>query len=86
MVMNVQELKWAQETFKTGHFWTPDNKDLWNVNYADLLSMEFTHPKIRKAIQSRTQSQVFPYAEMAVKAHGRLPNFDGERGQLLMSC
>lgn len=79
--MNEVELRWIQETFKAGHFWNPDNKNLWNVKYSDIPNLTFSDLRVVKAVQSRTIFQVYPYAELVAKAHGRAPNFDGERGE-----
>jgi hypothetical protein len=84
-MMNELDLKRAQETFKAGHFWNPDNEDLWNVKYSDIPNLNFNDLRVVKAIQSRTIFQVYPYAELVAKAHGRAPNFDGELGPAVIA-
>jgi len=53
--MDKQQLRWVQETFKTGHFWNPDSKNLWNIKYEDLGLLAFDSEHVRRAIESRTR-------------------------------
>jgi len=50
--MDKQQLRWVQETFKTGHFWNPDSKNLWNIKYEDLGLLAFDSEHVRRAIES----------------------------------
>ena len=72
-MLTEQQLKHVQETWRTGH-------GPYDVAYKDLVKLDITDNRLQAAFSSRSRWQVSELAPATLKAHGRLPIFDGIYG------
>jgi len=66
--------------YEFGHFWSPENTDGPNVHAEDLKNLTAADPVVIRALMSLSKMDPARYTEEVLKAHGRLPDFDGELG------
>lgn len=71
--------------WETGHFWSPENPDGWNVRSGDLSRLTARDSAVIAAFRSYAKSDATRYTQQVLEAHGRTPWFDGELGPALQA-
>jgi hypothetical protein len=69
-----------RHAYETGHFWSRENREGWNIRADDLPNLTVSDPVVIRAFRSMTLADPFRYTKLVLRAHGRRPNFDGEYG------
>lgn len=80
----IEELA-IRTAFECGHFWNPQNPGGWDIRQKDLKNLKATDPVVIQALISLSKMDQIAYTRETLKAHGRLPNFDGELGPAMES-